>query len=196
MPVISLVAGLGNPGHSYEMTRHNAGFWSLDALSRRWGLSWRKESRFSADLAEARVGHQRVRFIRPTSFMNESGNSVASIADYFDIPSEQVLVMHDELDLLPGTVRVKRAGGHGGHNGLRDIFSKLGSRDFVRLRIGIGHPGHSDDVTDWVLSKPPKEELNMIDRGIEQALDHFEALIAGNIETVMKSLHTPAGKAT
>jgi len=121
MSAISLVAGLGNPGNTYEPTRHNAGFWFLDALTRRLALSWRSESRFSTELADTRIQNARLRVLRPTTFMNESGTPVASIAEYFEIPAEHILVVHDDLDLPPGTVRVKRGGGHGGHNGLRDL---------------------------------------------------------------------------
>lgn len=194
MPAISLVAGLGNPGNPYDSTRHNAGFWFLEALSARLSLPWRKESRFPTELADTRVANQRVRFIRPTTFMNESGTPVAGIAEYFDLAPEQILVVHDDLDLPPGTVRAKRGGGHGGHNGLRDIFAKLGSRDFVRLRIGIGHPGDSDVVTDWVLSRPSKEDRELILASIDRAIAHFDRLIAGDLEFVMKALHTePSG---
>jgi PTH1 family peptidyl-tRNA hydrolase len=122
--------------------------------------------------------------------MNESGTPVAGIADYFEIPAQQILVVHDDLDLSPGTVRVKRGGGHGGHNGLRDIFAKLGSRDFVRLRIGIGHPGDADRVTDWVLSRPSAVDRQAMDSASDQALGMFNRLIAGELEAVMQALHT------
>ncbi|MGA0343341.1 MAG: aminoacyl-tRNA hydrolase [Arenicellales bacterium] len=190
MSPISLVAGLGNPGSAYESTRHNAGFWFLDALTRWLSLSWRSESRFSTELADTRIQGARVRVVRPTTFMNESGTPVAGIADYFEIPAQQILVVHDDLDLSPGTVRVKRGGGHGGHNGLRDIFAKLGSRDFVRLRIGIGHPGDADRVTDWVLSRPSAVDRQAMDSASDQALGMFNRLIAGELEAVMQALHT------
>jgi len=192
MSAISLVAGLGNPGNTYEPTRHNAGFWFLDALTRRLALSWRSESRFSTELADTRIQNARLRVLRPTTFMNESGTPVASIAEYFEIPAEHILVVHDDLDLPPGTVRVKRGGGHGGHNGLRDIFAKLGSRDFVRLRIGVGHPGDADRVTDWVLTRPSAEDRKAIEDASDRALTHFDDLIAGKLEAVMKALHTEA----
>ena len=190
MAAISLVCGLGNPGAQYEATRHNAGFWFLDALQRVVPLPWRPETRFFGDLADTRVGQQRVRFLKPATFMNECGGAVASVCSYFDIPAEAVLVVHDDLDLPPGTVRVKQGGGHGGHNGLRDIFSKLGSREFVRLRIGIGHPGNSDDVTDWVLRKPSSEDKTTILDAIDRALDEINPMMAGDLEPVMKALHT------
>ncbi|MBO31270.1 MAG: aminoacyl-tRNA hydrolase [Acidimicrobiaceae bacterium] len=190
MAAISLVCGLGNPGAQYEATRHNAGFWFLDALQRVVPLPWRPETRFFGDLADTRVGQQRVRFLRPATFMNECGGAVASVCSYFDIPAEAVLVVHDDLDLPPGTVRVKQGGGHGGHNGLRDIFSKLGSREFVRLRIGIGHPGNSDDVTDWVLRKPSSEDKTAILDAIDRALGEINPMMAGDLEPVMKALHT------
>ena len=190
MAAISLVCGLGNPGAQYEATRHNAGFWFLDALQRVVPLPWRPETRFFGDLADTRVGQQRVRFLRPATFMNECGGAVASVCSYFDIPAEAVLVVHDDLDLPPGTVRVKQGGGHGGHNGLRDIFSKLGSREFIRLRIGIGHPGNSDDVTDWVLRKPSSEDKTAILDAIDRALGEINPMMAGDLEPVMKALHT------
>jgi len=195
MAAISLVCGLGNPGAQYEATRHNAGFWFLDALARSHPLPWRPETRFFGDLADTRVGHQRVRFLKPATFMNECGGSVAAVCAYFDVSPEAVLVVHDDLDLPPGTVRVKQGGGHGGHNGLRDIFSKLGSREFIRLRIGIGHPGNSDDVSDWVLRKPsPADKTAMLD-AVERALAQFDPLINGDLEPVMKVLHTqPEGQ--
>ncbi len=190
MAPISLVCGLGNPGAQYEATRHNAGFWFLDALQRVVPLPWRPETRFFGDLADTRVGQQRARFLKPATFMNECGGAVASVCSYFDIPAEAVLVVHDDLDLPPGTVRVKQGGGHGGHNGLRDIFSKLGSREFIRLRIGIGHPGNSDDVTDWVLRKPSSEDKTAILDAIDRALDEINPMMAGDLEPVMKALHT------
>jgi len=122
--------------------------------------------------------------------MNECGGAVASVCGYFDIPAEALLVVHDDLDLPPGTVRVKQGGGHGGHNGLRDIFSKLGSREFIRLRIGIGHPGNSDDVSDWVLRKPTSEDKTAILDAIDRALDQIDPMMGGNLEPVMKALHT------
>ncbi len=190
MAAISLVCGLGNPGAQYEAMRHNAGFWFLDALQRVVSLPWRPETRFFGDLADTRVGQQRVRFLRPARFMNECGGAVASVCGYFDIPAEALLVVHDDLDLPPGTVRVKQGGGHGGHNGLRDIFSKLGSREFIRLRIGIGHPGNSDDVSDWVLRKPSSEDKTAILDAIDRALDQIDPMMCGNLEPVMKALHT------
>mgnify|MGYP002725519822 CR=1 FL=1 len=190
MAAISLVCGLGNPGAQYEATRHNAGFWFLDALQRAVPLPWRPETRFLGDLADTRIGQQRVRFLKPATFMNECGGAVASVCSYFDIPAEAVLVVHDDLDLPPGTVRVKQGGGHGGHNGLRDIFSKLGSREFIRLRIGIGHPGNSDDVTDWVLRKPSSEDKTAILDAIDRALGEINPMMAGDLEPVMKALHT------
>ncbi len=196
MAAISLVCGLGNPGAQYEATRHNAGLWFLDALQRVVPLPWRPETRFFGDVADTRVGQQRVRFLKPATFMNECGGAVASVCSYFDIPAEAVLVVHDDLDLPPGTVRVKQGGGHGGHNGLRDIFSKLGSREFIRLRIGVGHPGNSDDVTDWVLRKPSAEDKTAILDAIDRALDEINPMMAGDLEPVMKALHTqPTGQA-
>ena len=195
MAAISLVCGLGNPGAQYEATRHNAGFWFLDALARTCSLPWRPETRFFGDLADSRLANQRVRFLKPGTFMNECGGSVAAVCAYFDIPPEQVLVVHDDLDLPAGTVRVKQGGGHGGHNGLRDIFAKLGSREFIRLRIGIGHPGNSDDVSDWVLRKPSPEDKEAMLDAVDRAVAQIDQLVGGDLEPVMKVLHTqPEGK--
>ena len=151
MAASSLVCGLGNPGAQYEATRHNAGFWFLDALQRVVSLPWRPETRFFGDLADTRVGQQRVRFLRPASFMNECGGAVASVCGYFDIPAEALLVVHDDLDLPPGTVRVKQGGGHGGHNGVRSISELIGT-EYKRVRIGIGRPENEQPIAKYVLS--------------------------------------------
>ncbi len=194
MSAISLIAGLGNPGNGYESTRHNVGFWFLEALARAWPMQLRGDSRFRGALADLRIANQRVRVLKPETFMNESGIPVASVAAYFDLAPEKILVVHDDLDLPPGTIRVKRGGGHGGHNGLRDIFSKLGSRDFVRLRIGIGHPGNADDVTDWVLQKPSRADRDAILDAIDRAVRQVDRLLSGDLASVMNELHSdPSG---
>ena len=190
MSGISLIAGLGNPGPGYAQTRHNAGYWFLDALQRRTVFSYRSETRFRAELADILVGGQKLRLLRPTTWMNESGGPVSAVARYFGIEPAQVLVVHDDLDLPPGIARLKRAGGHGGHNGLRSIFQELGSQDFARLRLGIGHPGSPDDVTDYVLRTPSADDRDAISNAIERTLDFFDGIAAGEWENVMNQLHS------
>ena len=190
MSGISLIAGLGNPGPGYAQTRHNAGYWFLDALQRRTVFSYRSETRFRAELADILVGGQKLRLLRPTTWMNESGGPVSAVARYFGIEPAQVLVVHDDLDLPPGIARLKRAGGHGGHNGLRSIFQELGSQDFPRLRLGIGHPGSPDDVTDYVLRTPSADDRNAIGDVIERTLDLFNGIAMGDWEKVMNQLHS------
>ena len=190
MSGISLIAGLGNPGPGYAQTRHNAGYWFLDALQRRTVFSYRSETRFRAELADILVGGQKLRLLRPATWMNESGGPVSAVARYFGIEPAQVLVVHDDLDLPPGIARLKRAGGHGGHNGLRSIFQELGSQDFARLRLGIGHPGSPDDVTDYVLRTPSADDRDAISNAIERTLDFFDGIAAGEWENVMNQLHS------
>ena len=190
MSGISLIAGLGNPGPGYAQTRHNAGYWFLDALQRRTIFSFRSETRFRGELAEVLVGGQKLRLLRPTTWMNESGGPVSAVARYFGIDPGQILVVHDDLDLPPGVARLKRAGGHGGHNGLRSIFQELGSQDFPRLRLGIGHPGSPDDVTDYVLRTPSADDRDAISNAIERTLDFFDGIAAGEWENVMNQLHS------
>jgi PTH1 family peptidyl-tRNA hydrolase len=190
MSGISLIAGLGNPGPGYAQTRHNAGYWFLDALQRRTVFSYRSETRFRAELADILVGGQKLRLLRPTIWMNESGGPVSAVARYFGIEPAQVLVVHDDLDLPPGIARLKRAGGHGGHNGLRSIFQELGSQDFARLRLGIGHPGSPNDVTDYVLRTPSVDDRNAIGDVIERTLDLFNGIAMGDWEKVMNQLHS------
>jgi PTH1 family peptidyl-tRNA hydrolase len=167
---ISLIVGLGNPGKSYAETRHNAGFRFIEALLGQTGAGLKSESRFDGDAGKIAIAGRDVWLLMPSTYMNASGQSVAKLARFYKIPTEEILVVHDELDLAPGTVRLKEGGGHGGHNGLRDIMNKLGSRDFMRLRIGIGHPGQAPQVESYVLKKAPKAEQQQIDDAIDAAL--------------------------
>ena len=185
-----LVVGLGNPGPKYESTRHNAGFWLAERLAERLGASFRPSSRFPLDACEASTPAGRVRLAKPTTYMNRSGLAVRGIAEYFGIEPAAVLVAHDELDLPPGTVRLKEGGGHGGHNGLRDIAAHLGTRDFVRVRLGIGRPQHGMDAIDYVLQRPGREDRRLIDEAIDQVLDWSAAILAGDLQRAMKALHT------
>ena len=190
MAAIRLIAGLGNPGAKYEQTRHNAGFWFVDEVARRHAGRFRAESRFASEVASCRIDGQECRLQKPQEFMNRSGRPVAALAAFYRIPRPAILVVHDDLDLPPGTVKLKQDGGHGGHNGLRDLIPSLGGNDFLRLRIGIGHPGHRDDVVGYVLKSAAREERAAIDEAIEKALAVLPDIIAGNIEAAMKALHT------
>jgi len=190
VPVIQLIVGLGNPGSDYEPTRHNAGFWFVDELAQRCQQPFRSEQRFQSEVARCLFDGNECRLQKPMTFMNRSGQAVRSLLQFFKIPLEQVLVVHDELDLSPGVVRFKKGGGHGGHNGLRDLISHLGSKDFYRLRVGIGHPGHRDQVVDYVLKKPSKQDRLQIEEALVDALDVMPDIIQGRFERAMNALHT------
>jgi PTH1 family peptidyl-tRNA hydrolase len=190
MTAIQLVAGLGNPGAKYEQTRHNAGFWFVDELARRCSTQFRSESKYKSDVARCTVDGKDCRLQKPMDFMNRSGQSVAALAGFYRIPRNAILVVHDDLDLPVGTIKLKKGGGHGGHNGLRDLVSHLGGNDFLRLRIGIGHPGHRDDVVDYVLKNASREDRGLIDQAIDDAISVMPQIIAGDIEAAMKALHT------
>ncbi|MGB5340359.1 MAG: aminoacyl-tRNA hydrolase [Gammaproteobacteria bacterium] len=190
MTAIQLVAGLGNPGDRYEQTRHNAGFWFVDAVARRYSAQFRPEIKYKSDVARCTVAGNECRLQKPMDFMNCSGQPVASLAAFYRIPRTAILVVHDDLDLPPGTIRLKQDGGHGGHNGLRDLIPKLGGKDFLRLRIGIGHPGHRDEVVGYVLKPADHADRAAIDRAIDAAIEVLPDIIAGNLEAAMKELHT------
>ena len=168
---ISLIAGLGNPGNEYADTRHNAGFRFLDRLLEGRGMALRSEGRFSGRVARVELAGREVWLLAPETFMNHSGEAVGRLARFYKIPVNEILVAHDELDLAPGAVRLKVGGGDGGHNGLKDITSHLGTQDYWRLRIGIGHPGDRNEVVNYVLKPPRREEQADIDIAIERALD-------------------------
>ena len=189
MSQIALIAGLGNPGPGYKGTRHNAGFWFIDELSQHYSLDFKLESRFQGEVANAQIKGLPIRVLRPVTFMNESGQSVASLMRYFAIEPGSLLVIHDDLDLEPGVARLKEGGGHGGHNGLRDLIRHLDSNDFVRLRLGIGHPGHPDDVTDYVLHVPPAGQRTVIVDAVSRAVALIEPMINGDHASVMNELH-------
>ena len=189
---IRLVVGLGNPGADYVDTRHNAGFWLLDAIAAERGTVLRPEKRDNAELGKFRHGGRDIFLQKPLTFMNRSGQAVGSLARYFKIAPGQILILHDELDLPPGTNRLKFGGGHGGHNGLRDLVSHLGSRDFFRLRIGIGHPGDAKDVIDYVLKKPSAADRAAIDDANRSTLKIMPLVFDGRIDKAMQALHTAA----
>lgn len=186
---VQLVVGLGNIGSRYDRTRHNAGFWFVDRVAARYGGSFRAVSRFAGDVCETRIGASPVRLLKPSTYMNRSGESVAALARFYRYPPAQILVAHDEIDLPPGTVRLKIGGGDGGHRGLRDVIPRLGDRGFQRLRIGVGRPGHRDDVIDYVLRRAPADEQAAIDDAIERALGEVERMIAGDSAAAMNALH-------
>lgn len=190
LPPIQLVVGLGNPGPDYVRTRHNAGFWFADALARELGADpFRKEARFHAELSQLRLRARQVRIQKPLTYMNRSGQAVASLAHYFNVPRQAILVVHDELDLPPGQARLKREGGHGGHNGLRDLIAHLGGRDFPRLRLGIGHPGSREQVTGYVLGRPGRDEEQAIEAALGHALAVMPLLFEGDFDRAMNQLH-------
>jgi len=186
---IQLIVGLGNPGPKYQDTRHNVGFWFVDRLAQRHAARLLNESKFHGLLGRARAGGHDLRLLQPLTYMNRSGRSVLAVARYFDIAPERILVVHDELDLPPGQVRLKQGGGHAGHNGLRDTIAALGSRDFWRLRIGIDHPGDRSRVVDYVLSRPGKAEADAIGDALERAEDCLDDILDGRFPLVMNRLH-------
>ncbi len=186
---IQAIVGLGNPGPQYDQTRHNAGSWFLRRVAEAYGAALRPEAKFHGLLGKALIDGRSVWLLEPTTYMNRSGEAVAALARFYKIPPAAILVAHDELDLPPGVARLKLGGGHGGHNGLRDIIARLGSRDFPRLRIGIGHPGHKDQVTAYVLSRPRPEERAAIEAAIDRALAVLPQVVAGELQAAMNELH-------
>ena len=191
--MIKLFVGLGNPGSEYEATRHNAGFWWIDALARELKVQLQPERGYWGLAARATVHGQHVWLLEPQTYMNLSGKSVAALARFFKIAPEEILVAHDELDIAPGQVKLKRGGGHAGHNGLRDIHAQLGSPDYWRLRIGIGHPGDKAEVANWVLKKPAPDQRALIEDSITHSLKAWPALLAGDMDKA--TLLVPTTKA-
>ncbi len=189
---IRLIVGLGNPGGEYQDTRHNAGFWFADRVAQDWGSVFRTESKFHAQVAVGRIAGADCRLLKPSTFMNRSGQAVAALMRYFRLQPQQVLVAHDELDLPAGAVRLKQGGGHAGHNGLRDILAVLGDPGFYRLRIGIGHPGNSRVVVDYVLSRPSRADRQAIEEGLGQALAALPEILLGEMQRAMNRLHAPS----
>jgi peptidyl-tRNA hydrolase, PTH1 family len=187
---IRLVVGLGNPGEQYEATRHNVGFWLVDRLAADYREPFRVESKFHGQLCRIGVAGTDLRLLKPSTYMNRSGQSVAAVARYYSIAPEQILVAHDELDHPVGQVRLKQGGGHAGHNGLRDTIAALGSRDFWRLRIGIAHPGDRTLVTGYVLGRPSKADAEQIGAALEAAERSLEELVAGRFQQAMNRLHS------
>lgn len=188
--MIRLIVGLGNPGREYEDTRHNVGFWWLDELAQSQKINFKNEAKFHG-LAGRGISHgHEVLLFKPQTFMNHSGRAVGAFAQFYKIEPAEILVVHDELDLQPGTARLKMGGGHGGHNGLKDIIAHLGTKDFWRLRFGIGHPGERTEVTNYVLNHPRAEERELLNQAMHKAYSTVQSIIEGKMEAAMLKLHS------
>lgn len=185
-----MIVGLGNPGGQYEETRHNAGFWFVDLIARRHNASFRLDNKFHGLVAKVLIGGEECWLLKPVTFMNRSGQAVSSLAKYYKIPLQQILVAHDELDMPAGVARLKYDGGHAGHNGLRDIIAAMGGRDFWRLRIGIDRPASGGEVVNYVLSRPSKDESSKIDVVLDDAERLIPDLIEGQFSKAMNRLHS------
>ena len=190
---IQCVIGLGNPGANYAATRHNVGFWLVDRLAQSYGAVFRSENKFFGEVANIHTAQGDCWLLKPMTYMNNSGRAVSALAHFYKIPADRLLVVHDELDLPPGTIRLKQEGGHGGHNGLRDTISAMQSKAFLRLRIGIGHPGHRDAVTNYVLKPPTKAEQIAIEAGLDEAERYWPVMQSGDLQEAMRGLHTATG---
>jgi PTH1 family peptidyl-tRNA hydrolase len=186
---IRIIAGLGNPEERYERTLHNAGFWFVDAVARKFGGQFRYEKKFDAEICRVPVHGEDLWLVKPQSYMNHSGPPVRGMLDYYRLRPSQLLVAHDEIDLPPGTVRIKDGGGHGGHNGIRDVMRHCGA-DFLRLRLGVGHPGEKDQVTNYVLKRGSSETEAAIERNIDETIAVMPELVEGDVNAAMKKLHT------
>ena len=187
--LIKLIAGLGNPGMQYEQTRHNAGFWYIDELAKTYNVQLKAEKKYFGETCTAHINGHDVTLIKPTTFMNHGGQGIAAYANFYKIPAESILVAHDELDFPVDKIRLKVGGGHGGHNGLRDIIARLGNKQFLRLRIGIDHPGNSNQVTGYVLGKPSADDRISIQNTIEAAIKVTPLLVKGDQQQAMQTLH-------
>ncbi len=185
-----MIVGLGNPGREYETTRHNAGFWWVEELARQQKLSFKSENKFHGMVVRGHLHGHEVWLLLPQTFMNGSGRAVGALAQFYKIAPEEILVVHDELDLAPGVARLKMGGGHGGHNGLKDTIAHLGTKDFWRLRIGIGHPGDRAEVSNYVLGDPRREERELIEEAMNKAQIVAHLIIEGKTEAAMLKLHS------
>ncbi|MEC7118292.1 MAG: aminoacyl-tRNA hydrolase [Pseudomonadota bacterium] len=192
---LALIVGLGNPGTEYAQTRHNAGFWYIERLAQQYGITLKPEARFHGLTGRGSIDGHDVRLLLPSTFMNRSGQSVVPFAKFFQVHPQQMLIAHDDLDLAAGVIRLKTGGGHGGHNGLRDIVPHLGA-DFHRLRIGIGHPGHREKVTGHVLGKAPTAEQDLFDQAIDEALRLTPLMVSGDTPRAMSQLNRFAAIST
>lgn len=187
---LKLVVGLGNPGSEYTETRHNAGFWFVEELAAAYGAAFRAEKKFHGEVARITVAHRDIWLLKPETFMNRSGQAIKSLSSFYNIQADNILVAHDELDLEVGDIKLKTGGGHGGHNGLRDTIAHLGTKEFHRLRIGIGHPGDKNQVVDYVLHRPSKDDRIAIDASIDKARTVMPLLAEGALEKAMHQLHS------
>ncbi|MEL7447975.1 MAG: aminoacyl-tRNA hydrolase [Pseudomonadota bacterium] len=187
--VVQLIVGLGNPGAEHEHDRHNAGFRFVDELARRHGGNFRPDKKFHGEVARVTIDGHELRLLKPQTFMNRSGASVRAVSTYLKVPMDKILVAHDEIDLPVGTVRLKRGGGHGGNNGLRDVIAQLGA-GFARLRIGVGHPGEKSKVVGYVLKRAPASEADATERASDEAADLMPLLVSEGFEKAMHKLHT------
>ncbi|WP_042148703.1 aminoacyl-tRNA hydrolase [Pseudoalteromonas sp. '520P1 No. 412'] len=191
MNSIQMLVGLANPGPEYAKTRHNAGAWFIEQIAHRYNCTLKHDPKYHGITGKVIIQNQEFKLLIPTTFMNLSGKSVGSLANFFKIPVENILVAHDELDLDPGIAKLKKGGGHGGHNGLKDIISKMANKkDFMRLRIGIGHPGHREQVTGWVLGKAPQSEQELMDAAIDEAVRCLEILAKDGVLKAQNRLHS------
>ena len=186
---VTIIAGLGNPDSKYERTLHNAGFWFVDAFARKYGGDLRYEKKFDADVGRIKLKDKDVWLVKPQSFMNLSGGPVRGMLDYYRLRPEDLLVAHDEIDLPPGTVRLKQGGGHGGHNGIRDVIQHCGA-DFMRLRVGVGHPGEKSKVTNYVLKKGSADVQAAVEQNLDDAVALMPVLMDDGLNAAMKELHT------
>ncbi len=190
---LRIIVGLGNPGPEHQLTRHNAGFWFVDLLARRHGGEFRDYRKYSGETAKITLSERELILLKPTTYMNRSGLSVRQLSDFYKVAPEDILVVHDELDLPVGSVRLKQGGGHGGHNGLRDTIAHIGE-NFWRLRLGIGHPGNKTEVIDYVLTRAARAEEDLILESVSTAADCMPLLLEQGAERAMTRLHSRAGK--
>ena len=194
MSDIKLIVGLGNPGTEYDQTRHNAGFLFLDEIARQYGGNFRPEKKYAGEYCKVRINGSEVHLLKPMTYMNRSGQAVGPLANFYKISPEEILVVHDELDIPPGSAKLKKGGGHGGHNGLKDIIKCLAnSKEFHRLRIGIGHPGDSKLVASFVLKKAPISEMQSIEATIDEAARVLPTFLSGDSAKAMNQLHSFKG---
>ncbi|MFT4694004.1 MAG: PTH1 family peptidyl-tRNA hydrolase [Francisella sp.] len=187
---IKMIVGLGNIGKEYENTRHNVGEWLIAKIAKEQGESFSTNSKFNCHIAKVNIAYNNVLLVFPTTFMNNSGLAVSKVANFYKIEPREILIVHDELDIDNGQIRLKQGGGHGGHNGLRSIHQHLGTSDYLRLRIGIDHPGHKSQVASFVLSNPSVAQKKLIDESIDNAINSIDDIINGKIEPAMQRLHT------
>jgi PTH1 family peptidyl-tRNA hydrolase len=190
MKQIKLIVGLGNPGIKYAQTRHNVGFKFIDELCDKYNFTLKDNKKFHGQAAKVKIENHEIWLLKPETYMNHSGRAVASLANFYKIDVEEILVIYDELDLPAGIAKLKKGGGHGGHNGLRDIIALTGSNDFYRIRLGIDHPGHKSKVVSWVLNRASQDDEISIENAITNSLSILEDILDGKLEKAMKDLHT------